>query len=1380
MGKNFIGNYNIGVDIGTTSVGWAVTSENGTLLKHKNKNMWGTRLFEEGNPAVDRRGFRSARRRYVRRKQRIRNLQELLAPMVMQKDTNFFRRMDESFLHLEDKIVPDFPALFDDNMYAPYPTIYHLRYALMTQDKKFDSRLVYLALHHIIKYRGNFIMEGQELVIGDTSSVRGNFNSLFELVNSNLDMSIDYDDASITSAISVLTNQSLYKKQQVEELCNIFKINRKDKNVIELFSAIVGNKFTIIKFIPDFTVKDDKGKDLSISFADDTFLTHEEEIYTALESNCEIIENMKSIYGYKVLAKILRDKKSISEAMISKYNKHHIDLKILKSLIKKHFNKDTYSNMFMSSDNEKNNNYAKYVHDSSSRKGCTVEDLYDSIKSLLKSVSADKDNVKYCLSENEKKSIKLLIESTSFDNSKYCLSENDYNTIKSLIESTTYDNNCVKYCLSEIEKETFLEKLNTKDNSQIPYQIGLAELTQIIENQGKYYPILLECQEKITQILTFRIPYYVGPMVAHENNKFSWVCKKTNDIVKPWNFNDIVDVEQSAEKFITKMIGKCTYLPLEDSIPKQSLLYSEYCVLNELNKVKIDRKIISVELKNKIYNNLFKKYKTVTKQNLINLLKQENPNIDEKSLVVEGFQGESKFAASLASYIDLHKVFERQSIPSNDALEQLILWITLFEDKRILRSKIEKNFPEFNKETVSRLCKLRYTGWSRLSKKLLNEITINTPKREYVTIIDQLRSSNMNFMQIINDDDLGFNKKIALLSLSHKENATLIEYDDVKRLAGSPAIKRGIWQTILVIKDIIETMGKDPENIFIEFAREDNESKRAPSRFNAVNKLYDKMKEDVNEYNSSVHKQLSTQKDNLSSKRMLLYFMQNGRCMYTNTPLDINNLSSYQIDHIIPQSIIKDDSIDNTVLVLTSANQNKGANLTITEEIRKKMIPTWLTFHKHGLISSKKLNSLTRHVFDEKDIQGFINRQLVETRQITKHVANILTSFYQNTDVYAIKAGLLSDFRHQFELYKLRELNDHHHAHDAYIASVVGLYINKRYRKLRSEFIYDEYKVYSKQEGAVKDKFGFIISSMLYVQADKETGEVFWQPSLDIDKVRKFLGYIDCFVTKKVEEISGGFYNQNLLPAPKKNLKAPSKLIRMKKDLDVLKYGGYGSPSSAFFVAVSYLNKKKTKQEIVGIPLYKSVLIKDENALREYLREFLETEDVTILKRRILRHQLIEHEKTLMYLASDNELNNATQLIINPTYQKLLHECFTRLYLDESSQQSYSEKLIKFFEYFIEKLQKHYPTYSGPAKQLREYFDKGYFISLSYEDKVAFVKELLKLTKTGGISCNLSKFSTNEIKLSTTFGRKSNYVFKEGTVFIDQSITGLKERKYTL
>ena len=130
--------YFIGLDIGTNSVGWAVTDESYNVLKFRGKRMWGVRLFEEGQTAKERRVYRSNRRRLERRKNRLELLEILFSEEISKIDKAFFLRLKESKYHVSDKRIETLNVLFDDNTFGDkeffekYPTIYHLREALMT------------------------------------------------------------------------------------------------------------------------------------------------------------------------------------------------------------------------------------------------------------------------------------------------------------------------------------------------------------------------------------------------------------------------------------------------------------------------------------------------------------------------------------------------------------------------------------------------------------------------------------------------------------------------------------------------------------------------------------------------------------------------------------------------------------------------------------------------------------------------------------------------------------------------------------------------------------------------------------------------------------------------------------------------------------------------------------------------------------------------------------------------------------------------------------------------------------------------------------------------------------------------------------------------
>lgn len=190
--------YNIGLDIGTGSVGWCLTDENGYLLKVNRKgnngntyrnSAWGVRLFESADTAADCRIKRSTRRRYNRRRTRIIELRKIMSDMIMPIDPNFYARLDEAFLWNEDKsdkakapfLLFNDKEYNDKKYYEDFKTIYHLRKYLINTTNKVDARLIYLALHHMMKYRGHFLYEGQTFESID--NVEDVFVELNNLVN---------------------------------------------------------------------------------------------------------------------------------------------------------------------------------------------------------------------------------------------------------------------------------------------------------------------------------------------------------------------------------------------------------------------------------------------------------------------------------------------------------------------------------------------------------------------------------------------------------------------------------------------------------------------------------------------------------------------------------------------------------------------------------------------------------------------------------------------------------------------------------------------------------------------------------------------------------------------------------------------------------------------------------------------------------------------------------------------------------------------------------------------------------------------------------------------------------------------------------------------
>ena len=132
-------------------------------------------------------------------------------------------------------------------------------------------------------------------------------------------------------------------------------------------------------------------------------------------------------------------------------------------------------------------------------------------------------------------------------------------------------------------------------------------------------------------------------------------------------------------------------------------------------------------------------------------------------------------------------------------------------------------FPPFRTLTTQRGGKL-----PRFSKKFLEEITIPAPETgEVWNLITALWETNENLSQLLGKK-YQFSDQIK--EYNEEQNNPTLSYKTVEEQYVSPAVKRQIWQTLQVIKEIKKVMGKEPERIFVEMARESQESKRTESR----------------------------------------------------------------------------------------------------------------------------------------------------------------------------------------------------------------------------------------------------------------------------------------------------------------------------------------------------------------------------------------------------------------------------------------------------------------------------------------------------------------------------------------------------------------------
>jgi len=1333
--------YNIGLDIGTTSVGWAVVeTENQKILRKGNKPLWGIRLFEEASKAEVRRNFRSTRRRYDRRRQRISLLQEEFKEEINKVDSNFYIKLQESKYVTSDTInktikITDSEKEKLKKYLKECPTIYHLREKLINNTEKEDIRLVYLAIHHIIKYRGNFLYNSKGFNVNNLNieeKIKEAFDTYFSYINT------EYDDYSSLLDIKKLSEALMQqsKKDAREEIKNVLTESGlfENKIVNEFIKMMIGNKFKITTLL---SLEDSDSK-LEISFDGTEFEDKYDEIESITLDKIEILETMKELYDTLFLKKLFKgsNETNISSLMVKKYNEHKEDLKFLKKILKS--DKELYKKFF------KNDCiYEKYI---------TNNITYDEfIKEVNNAIS--KVNIA------------------------------DYNL----------SNEYVTKIAPEIANGNFMPRITSTENGKYPYQLNKDELLKIIENQGKHYPFLLNKTNdgtyKIVKLLEFRIPYFVGPLVNSNQSKFAWMERNIQNVkITPYNFNEVINKELTAEKFIKRMISNCTYLLNEPALPNNSISYNNFKVLNELKQIRINGELLEINLQHKLIEELFKKTNgTITEKKFKDYLLSNNEfPMHGTELNITGYSADGAFANNMQSYIDFfgkNGIFEDTSYTINDA-ENIIEWITIFDDKDILEQKVRKNYPKLNDLKIKSLLSKKYKGWGSLSSKLLNtKYYIDKKSNTKKSILDLMYETKENFMQIINNDEYNFQQMINEINNTNNDIEKL-SYKVVEPLATSPANKRGIYQALKIVDEIVNYIGYEPESIAIEMARNEDKKERKDNKKKYIENLYKKSKDEIENYNK-LQKELN--QEEINSQKMFLYFIQEGKCLYSGKPLNIEDLDSYEIDHIIPRTLIKDDSIDNKALVYRECNQNKAASYVLPQEYRNKYNQEWWKhLRKIGLMSAKKYHNLIRKEYSEEDIEGFINRQLVETRQITKHVANILNTYYKNTKVIYLKAKLSHDYRDRYDLFKFREINDYHHAHDAYLAAVLGEYKEKYLNKdVNFEVVKELNHMLINSGNKDKIKYGYVINSLdeqahhLIFELSKkymneETGEVIFNAEEFNKRIEDTLYRNDILVSKKIEIRTGEFYNQT------KNSKG-NKGIELKKNMPTELYGSYTSLNPAYAIMVKYTKKNKTSQKLIGIPIYLTKQ-NDETIKDNYIRNILNismNDSYEFTSKPIPFFSKLNWNGQICYLvgASDTvEVCNAQEFNYDKEFFKYHKLALQKLFNNknlEINDNIYSNMLDEIIKYIVDKIEKQYKLFGNLIFELKIMINYDNIESNSVENKENIIKQLTKLLNCKSDNANF-KFLNN--KFSSAFGKKNGRTIEKFSL-INLSVSGIYQKE---
>ena len=458
-----------------------------------------------------------------------------------------------------------------------------------------------------------------------------------------------------------------------------------------------------------------------------------------------------------------------------------------------------------------------------------------------------------------------------------------------------------------------------------------------------------------------------------------------------------------------------------------------------------------------------------------------------------------------------------------------------------------------------------------------------------------------------------------------------------------------------ILKEIEKVMGCPPKRIFVEMARfngvkgerKDSRKKKLSDLYNALGKEGAKWKEEIEKLDEG----------RFNQKKLYLYYMQKGRCMYTNTIIPIEDLfkdNLYDIDHVYPRHFVKDDSIENNlVLVRKQDNAHKSDSYPIESGIQGKCGGFWKELMNGGFISREKYFRLTRtEEFSEQELAGFISRQIVETGQGTKAVASILREALPDTKIVYVKASNVSAFRQDRDLLKVRSVNDFHHANDAYLNIVVGNVYFTKFTDSPLNFVRDFRRNPEKYKYHQYKMFDYDV---------KRRGEVAWVAQKKdgncgtIATVKKVMARNTPLVTMMSYEGRGQLMDQTIYRAEK--ARTGSGYIPLKKEgplSDVVKYGGYTNAPTAYFSLVEYTHKKKRVRAIVAVPVLWAESIQSKTELVRYLEEQCGLVKPTVKIAKINIKSTVRIDGFEYYLTGRTEsrlvIVNAVQLCLSQAY----------------------------------------------------------------------------------------------------------------------------------
>lgn len=312
-------------------------------------------------------------------------------------------------------------------------------------------------------------------------------------------------------------------------------------------------------------------------------------------------------------------------------------------------------------------------------------------------------------------------------------------------------------------------------------------------------------------------------------------------------------------------------------------------------------------------------------------------------------------------------------------------------------------------------------------------------------------------------------------------NVKLPPLDKNSEFFKNPVVSRSIGETRKVVNAIISRYGS-PMAINIEVASELNKSVEQRKEDERQNRKNERERCDAQK---AIAELLGISEEDVKPAMVEKYQLgeaQEWKCLYSGEPISMEDCLRgsrvYEVDHIVPYSLILDNTRNNKALVLASENQEKRQRtplMYLEGDRRTAYIGRVNTMKRDGKISEKKFRYLMLETLEDSDLLAdWKSRNINDTRYIAKYLVRYLSENLKFADigendlyrsrVYAVKSAITSMCRRRwlnketwgtYEKEELKAVTYLDHAVDAVvIANCLPAYVEVACANLKLQQIY--------------------------------------------------------------------------------------------------------------------------------------------------------------------------------------------------------------------------------------------------------------------------------------------------------------------------------------